>query len=58
MERNYIAIWDDGHDYGEFRFNSSYRANSKKNLEDAYSTYRRRFGSRNIKITQVYLINY
>ena len=57
-QRTYRAIWEDGHDWGEFTFTSSYRANSKNNLEDAYSIYRRLYSrSHNVTITQVYLIN-
>lgn len=56
MEKKYLAIWDDGHDYGEFVFYSRHRANSKKNLEDAMNTYHKRYGySHKIKITNVYL---
>ena len=58
-ERLYRAFWDDGHDYGDFEFYSKYRAGSKANLEDAYSTYRLKHGrSRRgaIEITGVYLV--
>ena len=49
--RTYIAFYDDGHDYGEFTFESSHRANSKANMEDAMETYKRKFGRKHIKIT-------
>ena len=42
--RKYIAFYDDGHDYGEFEFYSSNRANSKANKEDAKNTAYRLFG--------------
>lgn len=43
-ERLYIAYWDDGHDYGEFEFYSTHRANSKANIDDAYSEYLKKYG--------------
>ena len=43
-ERLYIAFWDDGHDCGEFEFYSTHRANSKANIDDAYSEYLGRYG--------------
>ena len=33
--REYIAFYDDGHDFGEFLFYSERRAGSKANKEDA-----------------------
>lgn len=56
-ERKYLAIWDDGHDYGEFEFYSFHRANSKANIEDALKTYRIRYSKyHDIKITNTCLI--
>lgn len=42
--RNYVAFWDDGHDYGELEFLSSHRANSKANMEDAKREMARKYG--------------
>lgn len=33
--RRYICKYDNGHDYGEIKFISTHRANSKANYEDA-----------------------
>lgn len=56
MKRKYLAIWDDGHDTGEFVFYSKYRAGSKYNLQDAMNTYHIKYGfSHKIKIINVYL---
>ncbi len=56
-KRTYIAIWDDGHDFGEFVFDSIYRANSKANKEDAKTEARRKYGriSKNWNIVETYL---
>ena len=54
-QRKYLACYDDGHDYGEFNYYSYYRANSRKNLEDAYAEYRRKYGRKPVKITSVFL---
>lgn len=43
-KRTYIAIWDDGHDFGDFIFDSCHRANSKANIEDAKVAARRKYG--------------
>ncbi len=43
-KRTYIAIWDDGHDVGSFEYISCFRNNSKKNMEDARATARRKYG--------------
>lgn len=45
-EREYIAYTDDGHDFGEFLFNSEHRANSKANKEDARKEAIRKYGYR------------
>lgn len=37
--KTYCAVLDDGHDYIDFEFESSYRANSKANKEDCKSAY-------------------
>lgn len=42
--RCYIAFYDDGHDYGEFTFYSSHRANSKANYGDAKKEAQHKFG--------------
>ena len=43
-ERRYLAVYDDGHDYGEFFFYSSHRNGSKANMEDAKNTFARKYG--------------
>lgn len=56
--RKYIAFYDDGHDYGEFSFSSSHRANSKANLADAKTAAQRKFGFKRavcIRITRTQL---
>lgn len=56
--RNYLAFWDDGHDYGEFEFTSYHRANSKANIQDAKDTAISRYGYRRgsqLRITQTQL---
>ena len=42
--KHYTAIWDDGHDWGEFEFESDHRANSKANIADAKETAQNRYG--------------
>lgn len=55
--RYYVAFWDDGHDFGEFEFCSSHKANSKANIEDAYREYHQRYGySHKVKITSTQLM--
>lgn len=44
--RKYLAVYDDGHDFGEFEYYSGHRANSKANLEDAIKEYKRVYGFR------------
>lgn len=59
--RTYIAIYDNGHDWGEFVFESEHRANSKANFADAEAACRRRFGgrfARNTKIVKTQLCYY
>lgn len=56
MIRRYIAMYDDGHDYGSFTFESVYRAGSKANKADARSAALRILGydhARRIKITKI-----
>lgn len=58
-ERLYRAIWDDGHDYGEFEYWSSYRNNSKQNKKDAEDKMISKYGYRGAKrkvIIQTYLV--
>ena len=42
--REYIAFYDDGHDFGEFLFYSKHRAGSEANKEDARSAASKKFG--------------
>ncbi len=57
MTRKYIALWDNGHDRGEFEFYSSYRSNSKNNKKDAEKESILKYGYVH-NITSTYLINY
>ena len=49
MMRKYRAIYDDGHDYGEFEYYSEYRRNSKKNKEDMNKTFKNKYGYNRFK---------
>lgn len=56
MIRRYLAMYDDGHDYGSFTFESRHRAGSRANKEDAWFTALRILGYnriRQIKITKI-----
>ena len=56
MFRRYLAMYDDGHDYGSFTFESAHRAGSRANKEDAWSAALRILGydrARRIKITKI-----
>lgn len=53
-ERRYIAYADTGRDFIEFEFYSFYRANSKKNIDDAKNEYRKKHGHA-VKILQTTL---
>lgn len=53
--RKYILIYDTQHSYGEMTFNSEYRANSKKNIEDAKNEMKLKKG-KIFEIEQIYLI--
>lgn len=57
-ERLYLAVYDNGHDGGEFEFYSTHRANSKDNKEDALEEAYKQFGryASNIEIKNTYLI--
>ena len=44
MYRTYIAIYDTGHDYGEFEYTSIYRNNSHMNKREALNTMHRKYG--------------
>ena len=55
MKRKYMLIYDTGHSYGEMTFNSEYRANSKKNIEDAKNEMKLKKG-KIFEIEQIYLI--
>lgn len=53
----YRAYWDDGHDYGAFEYYSDYRNGSKRNLEDAMTTFHKKYGySHKIRITSTCLV--
>lgn len=49
MMKKYRAIYDDGHDYGEFEYWSEYRRNSKKHKEDMIQTYKDKYGYKRFK---------
>ena len=51
--KNYIAFYDDGHDYGEFTFRSAHQANSKANLEDAKKAAEKRYGYKRAKMLTI-----
>lgn len=54
--RRYVAVYDDGHDFGEFEFWSYHRAGSKENIKDGYKEAARKFGSKRCwKITITYV---
>ena len=59
MERRYVAIWDDGHDRGEFKYYSDRRNNSAANRDDAKRAMIRKYGRRAKyqKIVQTWLDN-
>jgi len=52
--KNYIALYDDGHDYGEFEYVSDHRNGSKANMKDAKEEFRRKFGSRRLQSVHIY----
>ena len=51
--KNYIAFYDDGHDFGEFPFTSEHRANSKANIEDAKKAAEKRYGYKRAKVLTI-----
>lgn len=53
-KRNYIAMYDDGHDYGVFEFSSTHRANSKANIEDATIEAKRKYGFKRANSIVIY----
>lgn len=53
-KRNYIAMYDDGHDYGVFEFSSTHRANSKPNIEDATIEAKRKYGFKRANSIVIY----
>lgn len=58
MTKTYIAFYDDGHDFGEFEFESEHRARSAANLADAVKEAKRKYGykrARCIRIRQTQL---
>ena len=53
-EKRYLAFYDNGHDFGEFTFFSTHRANSRANLDDARHEAAKKWGwryARAIRIT-------
>ena len=53
-KRNYIAMYDDGHDYGVFEFSSTHRAKSKANYEDARAEAKRKYGFKRANCIVIY----
>ena len=53
-KRNYIAMYDDGHDFGVFEFISTHRANSKANIEDAKAEARSKYGIKRANSIVIY----
>lgn len=44
MMRKYRAIYDDGHDFGEFEYCSNHRQGSKQNKADAEKEFIKKYG--------------
>ena len=55
-ERDYIAQYDDGHDYGVLFFTSTHRAGSKANLDDARAQACKKYGHRRASQIHIYKI--
>ena len=54
MNRKYIAMFDNGHDYFTVEYYSSHRAGSKANAEDAKDAMHRKLGwSRKARLVSV-----
>ena len=53
-KRNYIAMYDDGHDFGVFEFSSTHRANSNANIEDAKAEAKRKYGFKRANSIVIY----
>lgn len=53
-KRNYIAMYDDGHDFGDFEFSSTHRANSNANIEDAKSAAKSKYGFKRANSIVIY----
>lgn len=53
--REYIALWDDGHDKGRFKFFSESRKGSAQNEADAKAEYWRTHRRKCPRITDIYL---
>ena len=53
-ERNYIAMYDDGHDFGVFEVSSTHRANSNANIEDAKAEAKRKYGFKRANSIVIY----
>ena len=61
MTKTYIAFYDDGHDFGEFEFESNHRAKSAANLADAEEKAKKKYGykrARAIRILQTQLAEF
>lgn len=54
MTKTYIAFYDDGHDWGEFEFESEHRAKSAANLADAEERAKRKFGYKRARCIRIY----
>ena len=52
----YIAYYNNGHEYGNFRFYSMHKANSKANIEDAKRNYRIFHSTSNTKFAKINII--
>lgn len=54
MTKTYIAFYDDGHDWGEFEFESEHRAKSVANLADAEERAKKKFGYKRAHCIRIY----
>ena len=52
-QRKYLALYDDGHNFGEFEYYSDSRLNSKANLEDAKREFNRKYGFRRAQRVEI-----
>lgn len=51
--RTYLGIYDTGHDFMEFEYNSTHKKGSKANLQDAITHLRRHYGRTHAYIDQI-----